>query len=116
MREARRLHRADPGVLLAERRALARCGVGDGGASGEGGDKPGWTDRAGLRGLIYHPRHGVKLGDVITHIDKEKVRNFDDLYNILSEKKPGDEVAVKFLRKGRLKTEKIRLTVVNVTS
>ena len=47
------------------------------------------ADRAGLRGLIYHPRHGVKLGDVITHIDKEKVRNFDDLYNILSEKKTG---------------------------
>ena len=41
---------------------------------------------------------GMKKGDVITHIDGQKVTKFGELQGILAQKRPGDKVTVNYLR------------------
>ena len=41
---------------------------------------------------------GMKKGDVITHIDGQKVAKFGELQGILAQKRPGDKVSVTYLR------------------
>lgn len=53
--------------------------------------------KAGLQGL-KQTRGGFVLGDVIVGIDDKAVKDYDDLYNALDAKKPGDQVTVKVLR------------------
>lgn len=53
--------------------------------------------RAGLRGTRRTPR-GWVLGDVIVEIDGERIRNFDDLYGALDQKKAGDKAQLTVLR------------------
>lgn len=72
--------------------------------------------KAGLRGIEEHPRLGVRIGDVITAVDNVEIKNFDDLYNTLSEKKIGDLVNVKFRRMGRVLTKNIKLEVLDTRS
>lgn len=67
------------------------------------------ADQAGLRGIQEHPQMGVRIGDVITDVDNTAIRNFDDLYNTLSEKKVGDQVEIKIRRMGRTLTKRITL-------
>lgn len=55
--------------------------------------------KAGLRGL-QRSAQGTSLGDIIVAIDGEKVRNFDDLYNLLDLHSPGENVTVTVLRDG----------------
>lgn len=71
---------------------------------------------AGIKGLKQHPRYGITLGDIITHVDETEVNNFDDLYNILSQKNPNDVVEVKLKRKGKTFTKKITLKILKITS
>jgi S1-C subfamily serine protease len=41
---------------------------------------------------------GMKKGDVITHIDGQKVAKFGELQGIIAQKRPGDKVTVSYLR------------------
>ena len=41
---------------------------------------------------------GIKKGDVITHIDGQKVTKFGELQGIMAQKRPGDKVTVTYLR------------------
>ena len=41
---------------------------------------------------------GLKEGDVITHIDGQKVKAFGDLQNIIAQKRPGDKITLTYLR------------------
>ena len=41
---------------------------------------------------------GLKEGDVITHIDGQKVTKFGELQGIMAQKRPGDKVTVTYLR------------------
>ena len=41
---------------------------------------------------------GMKKGDVITHIDGQKVTKFGELQGIMAQKRPGDKVTVTYLR------------------
>ncbi len=72
--------------------------------------------KAGLRGIEEHPRTGVRIGDVITAINDSKIKNFDDLYNILSEKKEGDVVKVEYRRMGRILTKEVKLATIDLHS
>ena len=72
--------------------------------------------KAGLRGIQEHPRRGVQIGDIITAIDGQKISDFDDLYNTLSEKKEGQEVKVQYRRMGRVLTKTIKLYILNQKS
>ena len=58
--------------------------------------------KAGLRGLEMR-RGSVVLGDVIVRVEKEKIDNYDDLYNALDGLDPGGSVSVQVVR-GRKKT------------
>jgi serine protease Do len=52
---------------------------------------------------------GLKEGDVITQIDKEKVTGPDDLYKIVGKHKPDDKVAITYLRDGKQSSSNITL-------
>lgn len=41
---------------------------------------------------------GLKEGDVITHIDGQKVTKFGELQNIIAQKRPGDKITIAYLR------------------
>jgi len=54
---------------------------------------------------------GLKVGDVITHIDGKKVKSFGELQNIIAQKRPGDKISINYLRKK--KEQKLTLTLKN---
>lgn len=52
---------------------------------------------------------GLKKGDVITRIDNEKVTEADDVSRIIRSKKPGDKVAITYLRDGKEQKQTVEL-------
>ena len=52
---------------------------------------------------------GLKEGDVITHIDGQKVTQFGELQGILAQKRPGDKIELTYLRKKAKKTATLTL-------
>jgi len=54
---------------------------------------------------------GLKEGDVITHIDGQKVTQFGELQGILAQKRPGDKINLTYLRNKSKKT--VTLTLKN---
>jgi serine protease Do len=54
-------------------------------------------------------KSGFKADDVMTRFDGKKVADIDDLGELLSKKKPGDEVAVEVLRGDKTVTLKVKL-------
>jgi S1-C subfamily serine protease len=65
--------------------------------------------KAGLRG-IEQSADGIRIGDVIVAIGGEAVKDYDDLYNLLDKRRPGDTVEVTILRGG--KPEKVTMQTV----
>ncbi|MFO0566034.1 MAG: trypsin-like peptidase domain-containing protein [Polyangiaceae bacterium] len=55
------------------------------------------AERSGVRGLTQNDQ-GITLGDVIVGVGDQRVRSYDDLYNILDKKKAGERVKVKVQR------------------
>ena len=64
---------------------------------------------AGLRGLQQTEDGGIVLGDIITAIDGEQVKDGDDLYRILDKHQFNDVVQVEVLRDGRRVKVPVRL-------
>ncbi|GAC1446814.1 MAG: hypothetical protein NVSMB56_09080 [Pyrinomonadaceae bacterium] len=56
---------------------------------------------AGLRGLAQSDDGDILLGDIVTAIDGEKVKNSDDLYRILDKHQINDTVNVELFRGNR---------------
>lgn len=54
----------------------------------------------------------VSLADVIQAIDDQKVRSVDELWTIIEQKKPGQEVTLQILRSGRVMKIPVKLSVV----
>jgi Do/DeqQ family serine protease len=52
---------------------------------------------------------GLKEGDVITHIDGQKVPKFGDLTGIIAQKRPGDKITITYLRNKQKKTTSLTL-------
>ena len=52
---------------------------------------------------------GLKEGDVITHIDGQKVKTFGELQNIIAQKRPGDKITINYLRNKSKKTATLTL-------
>ncbi|HVW47293.1 MAG TPA: trypsin-like peptidase domain-containing protein [Solirubrobacterales bacterium] len=48
-------------------------------------------------------------GDVITEADGKKITNMEQIIELVNEKKPGDEVTIKYLRDGKEKTATVKL-------
>lgn len=69
--------------------------------------------KAGIQGLRRGTNHRIELGDIITAIDEEKIEDYDDLYNILSNKKVGDTVKVTTQRDGKKRTVDVTLSEIS---
>ena len=54
---------------------------------------------------------GLQKGDVLTHIDGQKIKTFGELQAVIAQKRPGDKVTVKYLRDKKEKT--VTLTLKN---
>ena len=52
---------------------------------------------------------GLKEGDVITHIDGQKIKSFGELQNIIAQKRPGDKITINYLRNKSKKTATLTL-------
>ena len=52
---------------------------------------------------------GLKKGDVITHIDGQKVTQFGELQGIMAQKRPGDKVTITYLRNKKKQTATLTL-------
>jgi S1-C subfamily serine protease len=64
---------------------------------------------AGLRGLMQTEDGDVVMGDIITSIDGEKIKDRDDLFRTLDKHQINDVVRVDILREGRRITIPVRL-------
>ncbi|WP_323845255.1 S1C family serine protease [Microbulbifer magnicolonia] len=64
---------------------------------------------AGLRGVYRTERGGWQLGDVIVEVDRQPVRSYDDLLNVLENRRAGDEVSLGFMRDGKKRHTSITL-------
>ena len=52
---------------------------------------------------------GLKKGDVITHIDGQKVTKFGELTGIIAQKRPGDKITITYLRDKKKQTASLTL-------
>jgi S1-C subfamily serine protease len=68
--------------------------------------------KAGMIGL-QRTNRGIAIGDVIVSIAGQPVRDYDDLYNALDGKQPGDKVNVVYLRDGETSETELALVVEN---
>lgn len=77
-------------------------------------------DTSGMMVLTVQPdspagKAGIAEGDIITKIDAQVVRNFDDLVAIIRKKKVGDTVSIEYGRRdpdtGELKDAKAKVTL-----
>lgn len=73
----------------------------------------GAADKAGLRSLEEGPGGRILLGDVITSIDGEAIRSYDDLAKILDRYRVGDRIKLGIRRKGKDHTIPLKLQAVN---
>lgn len=65
--------------------------------------------KAGFIGTKPRPRSEKDLGDAITAVDGQAVKDIDDLYNIIEQKQVGDIVTVEYLRQGTKKKTSVPL-------
>jgi S1-C subfamily serine protease len=66
------------------------------------------AEAAGMLGIQQDAR-GISLGDVIVGIGPAKIEDYDDLYNALDTRQPGDEVEISLQRKGAVVKAKLKL-------
>ncbi|HEX2880499.1 MAG TPA: trypsin-like peptidase domain-containing protein, partial [Polyangiaceae bacterium] len=66
------------------------------------------AEAAGMIGIQQDAR-GISLGDVIVGIGPAKIEDYDDLYNALDARQPGDEVEISLQRKGAVVKAKLKL-------
>ncbi|MBK9000497.1 MAG: trypsin-like peptidase domain-containing protein [Myxococcales bacterium] len=69
------------------------------------------ADKAGVRGL-GRTADGLTLGDVVVGVADKPVKDYDDLYNLLDGRKPGERVKVVVLRGTERVTLELELVVV----
>ncbi len=65
---------------------------------------------SGIRGLSQDAAGEVVLGDIITAVDGEKMKELDDLYRYLDKKQIGDTIQAQVFRDGRTLTIPVKLT------
>jgi S1-C subfamily serine protease len=90
--------RPDLGIKLYDERRLRQARY-DHGVMIERAAKGGPADKAGLRGVTYNARGAVtQAGDLIVAIGNQPINDVEDYERVLRDLKPGDSVAVKYVR------------------
>jgi S1-C subfamily serine protease len=69
------------------------------------------AEAAGLKGMTLE-RDGIVPGDIIVGINDERVKSYDDLYNVLDKYRAGEKVTVRVLRGKEVVAVPIPLIVV----
>ncbi len=69
------------------------------------------ADKAGLVG-IRRTSGGFEIGDVIVGIDNKRITDYDQLYNTLDGRKPGEKVKVRVARSGKVRVVEMPLVIV----
>jgi S1-C subfamily serine protease len=72
-------------------------------------DEKGSAAKAGIKGMTQDQFGRTYLGDIILSVDGQNVNSLDDIYQILEQKKVGDDVMVKYRREGKILATKVRL-------
>jgi S1-C subfamily serine protease len=76
-------------------------------------EKGGPSDKAGLEGgstpVTIEGGEVIVGGDIITEADGEKITNMEQIIELVNQKKPGDDVTLKYLRDGKEKTATVTL-------
>jgi S1-C subfamily serine protease len=76
-------------------------------------EKGGPSDKAGLEGgstpVTVEGGEVIVGGDIITEADGEKITDMEQIIELVNQKKPGDEVTLKYLRDGKEKTATVTL-------
>jgi S1-C subfamily serine protease len=70
------------------------------------------ADKAGLQGLEETKTGRIRLGDVITTIDGESIRTYDDLARLLDRHNVGDHIKLGIRRSGKEQTLSLQLQAV----
>ena len=70
----------------------------------------GGAEKAGLRGTELYRNGTIRLGDLITEMDGKKIKDYNDLRDVLDRHKPGDTVEVRYLRDNETKKASITLS------
>ncbi|WNM63345.1 S1C family serine protease [Candidatus Nitrospira neomarina] len=70
------------------------------------------ADKAGLHGLEETKTGRIRLGDVITAIDGEAIRTYDDLARLLDRHNVGDRIKLGIRRSGKEQTLSLKLQAV----
>lgn len=70
------------------------------------------AEKAGLRGTFRNQYGELVIGDVITAIDGQKIKNYDDLYNVLSKLRIGQSIQLTVYRNNKSRT--LTLTTIDV--
>jgi putative serine protease PepD len=69
----------------------------------------GSAEKAGLKGLSQSATRDVILGDIITGMDGQKIKDQDDLFRQLDKKQIGDTVQIEVYRDGKTMNVPVRL-------
>jgi S1-C subfamily serine protease len=76
-------------------------------------EKGGPADKAGIEGgstpVTIEGSEVTVGGDIVTEADGRKITNMEQIIELVNEKKPGDEVTLKYLREGKEKTATVTL-------
>jgi S1-C subfamily serine protease len=97
------IERAEIGIAVFTEEEKARSGIDTPGVVVRQALPGSPAEQAGLQGLRRTER-GAALGDVIVSVDGKAIEKFDDLFQALEKKKPGDSVTLG-IRRGRQEGE-----------
>lgn len=106
-----KVNRPGLGVAILEEAYTARFGLREG-VMIKYVDPKSPAARAGLQGISRDRFGQYYLGDTIIGINKDSIKNFDDLYSAINKYKIGDKVTVRFIREGKEKV--LTITLVQV--
>jgi len=96
------------GVAVLEEYYAARFGLSEG-VIVKFVDPKGPAAKAGLKGMTRNRFGEYYIGDIITGIDTQAVKSYDDLFSTIDKYKIGDTVKVKFIREGKEKSTSLTL-------
>ncbi|MDO9183205.1 MAG: trypsin-like peptidase domain-containing protein [Bacteriovorax sp.] len=96
------------GIVVLEDFYAARFGLRDG-VMLKYVDPKGPAAKIGMRGITRNRFGEYFLGDIITGIDNNAIKSYDDLFTVIDKYKIGDTVKIKYIRDNQEKTAVIKL-------
>lgn len=96
------------GVVVLEDYYAARFGLREG-VMLKYVDPKGPAAKVGMRGISRNRFGEYFIGDIITGVDNNSIKSYDDLFSIIDKYKIGDTVKVKYIRENQEKTASIKL-------